>query len=94
MVIRNWTVDVAPDAGVGVVLLMSVVGAAAFVLDAPRQHVPEVNEPPTEVPHDPEPLSLNTVDTSADVEAFTVNPSCEFATEVMKPAGYVAVLDE
>jgi hypothetical protein len=74
IVIRNCTVVVEPDDGVGAPVLISCVAAAAFVLDAPLQQLFTVNETLLLVPQT-EPLCLNTGEISVVLEAFTENPN-------------------
>ena len=84
---RKITVEVDPEAGVGALVSNSCVVAAAFVLDAPLQQLPSTNVDPAPVPQSVVPFPVNTLETSAVFEAFTVKPNCAYAGDVLNPDG-------
>jgi len=83
----NCIVDVDPETSVASVVLISSVAAAA-VLEAPLQQPLTTNVEPAPVPQAVDPSPVNTSDTSAVFDAFTVNPNWPLAMpEVVKPNG-------
>jgi hypothetical protein len=75
IVIRNWTVEVDPEAGVGAELFITCVVAAALVVEAPRKQLLTTKVDPLDAPQSDVPFPLKTEETSAVLEAFTEKPN-------------------
>lgn len=72
---RNCTVLVDPDAGVGAEEFMTCVVAVASVDEAPRQQLFDTNVEPLTDPQSVVPFPLKTADTSVVFDALTENPN-------------------